>query len=52
MNGNPLQLNLGTRIVGGNLEADCQLPFGILPPWHASAEDTHDGALQKYAWNS
>ena len=45
MDVHPLQLNLSA--VGGHLEVDCQLPDSILPPWRASIEETHDGALQK-----
>jgi hypothetical protein len=45
MDVHPLQLNLGA--VGGHLEVDRQLPDGILPPWHASIEESHDSAQQK-----
>jgi hypothetical protein len=47
MDCNPLQLDLGARIVGGHLKVDRQLPDGILPPRRASVEDTHDDSLQK-----
>ncbi len=43
----PLQLNIGARIVGWHLEVDRQLPDGILPPQRTSIKDTHNGALQK-----
>ena len=51
MDGNPLQLDLGARIVGGHLEVNCQLPDGILLHWHASIEDTHTVPCNN-AWNS
>ena len=47
MDVDPLQLNIGARIVGLHLEVDRQLPEGILPPRRASIKDIHDGALQK-----
>ena len=47
MDGDPLHLDLGARIVGGHLEVDRQLPDSILPSRRASVEDMHDGALQK-----
>jgi hypothetical protein len=47
MDCDPLQLDLGARIVGGHLEVDRQLPDGILPPRRASVKDTHHGSLQK-----
>jgi hypothetical protein len=47
MDCNPLQLDLGARIVEGHLKVDRQLPDGILPPRRAFVEDTHDSSLPK-----
>ncbi len=48
MNGDPLQLDPWRSFVGGHLKVDRQLPDGVLPPWHASIEDIHDGALNDF----